>query len=84
MIESIASSDHVASTSLRVGIGFSPQPDAVWSVVQAAAIARSRFGAGKPHLAFVRKSLAFMHERVYLIVKRIAFMVVAIPNRTHN
>jgi hypothetical protein len=53
MIESIASSDHVASTSLRVGIGFSPQPDAVWSVVQAAAIARSRFGAGKPHLALV-------------------------------
>jgi hypothetical protein len=53
MIESIWSADHVTSTNLRVGIGFSPQPDAVWSVVQAAAVARSRFGTGKPQLALV-------------------------------
>jgi len=53
MIETIPSSRQVASSSLRVGVGFSPQPDAVWSVVQAAAIARSRFGAGRPNLALV-------------------------------
>ena len=49
----MAPSHQAACSTLRVGIGFSPQPDAVWSVVQAAAIARSRFGAGRPHLALV-------------------------------
>lgn len=53
MIDTISPPHHVASSTLRVAIGFSPQPDAVWAVVQAAAIARSRFGAGNPQLALV-------------------------------
>jgi hypothetical protein len=53
MIETTVPSYQAACSTLSVGVGFSPQPDAVWSVVQAAAIARSRFGAGRPHLALV-------------------------------
>src|SRR5438874_10038560 len=53
MIDMMNSTQQVASSTLRVAVGFSPQPDAVWAVVQAAAIARSRFGAGRPQLALV-------------------------------
>src|SRR5262245_14916323 len=52
MIE-IVGPQRIASSTLRVGIGFSPQPDATWSAVQAAAIARSRLGAGRPDMAIV-------------------------------
>jgi hypothetical protein len=47
------SSQQVGSVTLRVAVGFSPQPDPVWAVVQAGAVARSRFGSGRPHLALV-------------------------------
>jgi hypothetical protein len=53
MIDTIRSSHQVGSSTLRVAVGFSPQPDPVWAVVQAAAIARSRFGAGRPQVALV-------------------------------
>jgi hypothetical protein len=53
MIDMMSAPRQVASPTLRVSIGFSPQPDAVWAVVQAAATARVRFGAGRPQLALV-------------------------------
>jgi hypothetical protein len=53
MIDISSPSHQVASSTLRVAIGFSPQPDPVWAVVQAAASARSRFGPGRPQLALV-------------------------------
>jgi len=53
MIDTIKSPQHVGSSTLRVAIGFSPQTDPVWAVVQAAAVARSRFGSGRPNLALV-------------------------------
>jgi hypothetical protein len=53
MIDTIKSPQQAGSSTLRVAVGFSPQPDPVWAVVQAAAVARSRFGAARPQLALV-------------------------------
>jgi hypothetical protein len=77
MIDTMASSQRVACSTLRVGVGFSPQPEAVWSVVQAAADARARFGAGRPQLALILTTCAPAGDLVAAVQTEIGPVAVA-------